>query len=73
MKAKADLSRLVMVTWSPSEAAVLVGVLEVFRRSAEGLEAAERRVVEHTMQRIMLQLKTLHWPLDQAKRAPYPL
>lgn len=73
MKAKADLSKLVMMTWSPTEAAVIAGVLTVFIRKSEGLHSAELELLEGTIDRIARQLKALHWPLDQPNRAPYPL
>lgn len=73
MKARPDLSKLVMMTWSPTEAAVIAGVLTVFIRKSDGLHSAELQLLDGTIDRITRQLKTLHWPLDQAKRAPYPL
>ena len=73
MRAKPDLSRLVMLTLSPTEAAVMAGVLTVFIRKSEGLHSAELELLEGTIDRIARQLKALHWPLDKAKQAPYPL
>jgi len=73
MRRKPDFSRMVSVTWSPSEAAVLAGVLIAFRQRSEGLDPSEGRLIDHTVKRIMLQLQTLRWPVTQAKRAPYPV
>jgi hypothetical protein len=72
MRAKPDFSRFVSVHYSPTEAAQMVGMLIAFRQRAQGLDPGEQRLVDHTVKRIMLQLKTLRWPLDQAKKAPSP-
>lgn len=73
MRAKPDLSKLVMLTLSPTEAAVMAGVLTVFIRKSEGLHSAELELLEGTIDRIARQLKALRWPLDGATKAPYPV
>jgi hypothetical protein len=73
MKAKPDFSRMVVLTLSPSEAAVLTGVLAVvLKRLEEPPEINE--VISGTLQHLSHQLKVLRWPAPPAeKRAPYPL
>lgn len=71
-RAKPDLSRLVLLDWTPTEAAILMGLLEGLRNlrgEAFGHEALI--VIDDTNAGIRLQLKTLHWPIHNP--APFPV
>lgn len=73
MKAKPDLSRMVVLTLSPSEAAILVGALMVMVKRLEDPPEVQS-VISGTLQHLAHQLKVLHWPAPPAdKRAPYPI
>jgi len=70
---KPDLSRLVSLDLSPSEAAVLVGLLEgllVLRGKVLG--AQELALVNGAVGHLRLQLHQLAWPEGQ-NRAPFPV
>jgi len=70
---KADLSRLVSLDLSPTEAAMMVGILEGAKRSAgERLGAPVLDLVDGTIAHMRLQLKQLNWPSGH-NRAPYPV
>jgi hypothetical protein len=74
VKRKPDYSRLVMVDITPSEAVVLGGVLEGFMLTrGDALHSNERAMIEDIIARLRFQLHHLNWPLDQAKKAPYPV
>lgn len=69
---KPDLSRLVMLDWTPTEAAILMGLLEGLRNlRGEALGADSLSVIDDTSARIRLQLKQLHWPVHNP--APFPV
>ena len=73
MKRKPDLSRLVSLDLSPTEAAILVGLLE----GLKGLRGNEFGVpvldfVDGTNAHLRLQLKQLSWPEGRG-RAPFPV
>ena len=70
---KPDLSRLVSLDLSPSEAAVLVGLLEgllVLRGKVLG--AQELALVNGAVGHLRLQLHQLAWP-EERNRAPFPV
>lgn len=72
MRTRPDLSRLVMLDLSPSEAVILVGLLEgvlKLRGNALGPEAIG--VIDGICARVRLQLKQLHWPVYNP--APFPV
>ena len=70
---KADLSRLVTLDYSPTEAAMLVAVLEgVMKARGPELGIPLIDLIDGTVQHIRLQLKQLHWPQGH-KAAPYPV
>lgn len=70
---KADLSRLVMLTYTPTEAALLQGALEVMRNRMIAASPAEvLDVLDHSIHRINLQLRQLKWP-PQHNKAPFPV
>lgn len=73
MKTKPDLSRMVVLTLSPSEAAILTGALQAMLKRLE--EPPEvREVIVGTVDHLGRQLKVLQWPAPPAnKRAPYPI
>lgn len=75
MGKKPDLSRLVVLQLTPTEAALLRGLFESvgprIEPSPEGLALVA--VIAEQSARIELQLRALLWPLDAGKRAPYPL
>ena len=69
---KPDLSRLVMLDLSPSEAVILVGLLEGVRKlrgNALGVEMLD--IIDGTCARVRLQLKQLRWPVHNP--APFPV
>lgn len=72
MRTRPDLSRLVMLDLSPSEAVILIGLLEgvgLLRGQALGVESLD--VIQGVCARIRLQLKQLHWPVHNP--APFPV
>lgn len=72
MRTRPDLSRLVMLDWTPTEAAILMGLLEGLRNlRGEALGADSLSVIDDTNARIRLQLKQLHWPAHNP--APFPV
>ena len=76
MAKKPDLSRLVGMTFSPTEAAVLIGVLEAFLKKSDGgkgLHSAELTLIQGTIERLGFQLRNLNWPLHKENQAPYPV
>lgn len=61
-----------MLDWTPTEAAILMGLLEGLRDlRGEALGADSLSVIDDTNARIRLQLKHLHWPVHN--RAPFPV
>lgn len=71
-RAKPYLSRLVMLDLSPSEAVILVGLLEgvgLLRGQVLGVESLD--VIQGVCARVRLQLKQLHWPVNNP--APLPV
>lgn len=71
-RAKPDLSRLVMLDWTPTEAAILLGLLEGLRNlRGEALGREALVVIDDATGRIRLQLKQLHWPVHNP--APFPV
>ena len=68
-----DFSRMVSLDLSPSEAAVLVGLLEgllVLRGAVLG--AQELALVNGAVGHLRLQLHQLAWP-EERNRAPFPV
>lgn len=72
MPAKRDLSRLVMLSLTPTEAVIVAGALGIVRDRAAELPTATRQVIEGSIARIDLQLRHLKWP-EQLKKAPFPV
>jgi hypothetical protein len=70
-RSKPDLSRLVMLNYTPSEAILLAALLETVRQRAHGLPREAAVVADSTLKRIDLQLKHLKWP--DRNKAPYPV
>lgn len=70
MKAKRDLSRLVMLDMTPSEALVVAAAIEMMRRRT--FNQGELQVLDGALLHIKMQLKTLAWP-NPERKAPYPL
>ena len=73
MKRGQDFSRMVSLDLSPSEAAVLVGLLEgllVLRGKVLG--AQELALVNGAVGHLRLQLHQLAWP-EERNRAPFPV
>ena len=69
---KPDLSRLVLLDYTPTEAAMLMGLLEGLRNlRGEALGTDSLSVIDDTNARIRLQLKQLHWPVHNP--APFPV
>jgi hypothetical protein len=70
---KPDLSRLVSLDLSPSEAVMMMGLLEGVKRT-RGDDLGDRFVVliDGTCAHIRAQLKQLSWPPGH-NRAPYPV
>lgn len=72
MALKPDLSRLVSLDWTPSEAMILEGLLLGLRQlRGEALGREALTVIDDTVSRIQLQLKRLHWPVHKA--SPFPV
>lgn len=70
---KPDLSRLVTLDYSPTEAAMLVGILEgVMRARGPELGIPITELIDGTVMHIRTQLRQLHWPQGH-KAAPYPV
>lgn len=70
---KPDLSRLVTLDYSPTEAVILIGLLEGTKRgSGHNFGPPLIDLIDGTCARIRPQLKQLNWPQDR-NRAPYPL
>lgn len=70
---KPDLSRLVTLDLSPTEAAMLERLLVGILREREadwGIPLVE--LLDGTIRHIRLQLRQLHWP-EGHKAAPYPV
>ena len=73
MKKKPDLSRLVTLDYSPTEAIILVGLLEGIKRDKGHLFGDPLvDLIDGTCTHIRLQLKQLRWPQER-NRAPYPV
>jgi len=73
MRRGQDFSRMVSLDLSPSEAAVLVGLLEgllVLRGKVLG--AQELALVNGAVGHLRLQLHQLAWP-EERNRAPFPV
>lgn len=72
---KPDLSRLVTLDLSPTEAAILVGILEGVKRArGEQLGIPLVDLIDGTVQHIRLQLRQLHWPQGHKNKImPYPI
>lgn len=76
-KKKPDLSRLVMLTMTPSEAAVLQGLLQALQGLLQALQSraevpqAYARIAAECIDSIDLQLRHLQWP--ERNKAPFPL
>ena len=77
---KPDLSRLVMLDLSPTEAANLAGMLAYISKKvrADKGPADLLALLEGTIARINLQLDQLHWPKacvppGERRKAPYPV
>lgn len=71
-RAKPDLSRLVTLDWTPTEAVIILGLLKGLQSlRGEALGAEILSVIDGTSERILLQLKQLHWPVRNP--APYPV
>lgn len=68
---KRDLSRLIMLDMSPSESLVVAAALEMMRRRT--FDQFEQHVLEGALLQIKLQLKTLAWPVNPERKAPFPL
>lgn len=68
---KPDLSRLVMLTMTPSEAALLKELLNRLRERIEDPPLAVSSVLLDVIDSIDLQLRHLKWPTSN--KAPYPL
>lgn len=71
MRKKPDLSRLVMLTMTPSEAIVLKAVCVVVRDRSNDKPPEVESLLRDVVDSIDLQLKYLKWPT--ANKAPYPV
>jgi hypothetical protein len=71
-RSKPDLSRLVMLSYTPSEAVTLGSLLLTMRERALNLSRDDKVVLNDSLARISLQLKHLQWP-EQPRKAPYPV
>lgn len=71
MKRKPDLSRLVMLTMTPSEAIVLKAVCVVVRDRSNDKPVEVENLIADVVDSIDLQLKYLKWP--ETNKAPFPL
>jgi hypothetical protein len=71
MPAKRDLSRLVMLNLTPSEAVIVAGALEAIRIMAP--EADCHGILSDAIARISLQMQLWALPADESKKAPFPL
>lgn len=70
---KPDLSRLVTLDLSPTEAAMLVAILDgVMRARGPELGLPVTELIDGTILHIRTQLRQLHWPQGH-KAAPYPV
>lgn len=70
---KPDLSRLVSIDLSPTEAAMLMGLLEGVKRTrGDDLGDPFLVLIDGTCAHMRLQLKHLNWPQGH-NRAPYPV
>ena len=73
MKRGQDFSRMVSLDLSPSEAAVLVGLLEgLLLLRGKVLGAQELALVNGAVGHLRLQLHQLAWP-EERNRAPFPV
>lgn len=72
MPGKRDLSKLVMLSLTPTEAVIVAGALTIVRDRAAELPTATRQVLDGTCARIDLQLRHLKWP-EQLRKAPFPV
>lgn len=70
---KHDLSALVSLTLSPSEAAIVAGALAVLCQRPENLTPSAKSVLEGTLGRIDLQLRHLQWPEQLRRQPPFPV
>lgn len=69
---KADLSKLVMLSLTPTEAVIVAGALTIVRDRAQEIPPMTRQVLDGTCARIDLQLRHLKWP-EQLRKAPFPV
>lgn len=69
---KADLSKLVMLSLTPTEAVIVAGAILAVRQRAVELPPLTRQVLDGTAARIDLQLRHLKWP-EQLRKAPFPV
>lgn len=71
-KRRVDYSRLVTLDLSPTEAAIIAGVLgAVLKLNIE--DPTEREIIQGTFERLRFELKALAWPADPARKAPFPV
>lgn len=68
---KPDLSRLVMLTMTPTEAAILQGLLLKLQSQIADMPEACETVLHGTLSSLDLQLRHLKWP--ERNKAPYPV
>lgn len=68
---KRDLSRLVMLTMTPSEAVVLKAVCVVVRDRSNDKPPEVESVIRDVVDSIDLQLRYLKWP--EPNQAPFPV
>lgn len=69
---KRDYSRLVTLDLSPTEAAMLTGLLEGVKRTRPDLGVPVLDLIDGTIGRVRLQLRQLDWP-TAPNQAPYPV
>lgn len=70
-RAKPDLSRMVMLTMTPSQAVILKAILTVIRDRGVDTPDEIEAVLEDSIDAISLQLKYLKWP--ERNKAPFPV
>jgi len=70
---RVDLSRLVSLDLSPSEARDLAVALQTFQTLAVHFEAQRSPVLDGVIERIHLQLEELLWPQASRRKAPFPV
>jgi len=73
MKRPADLSKMVTLTMSPSEAREIAIALATFQQLAAFFGESKVESLDCAIERIHLQLEDLLWPIERRKRAPYPV